>query len=685
MKNWLVTSADRKAAEMLSAQCGLPPFIVYILIIRGFNTKESIMEFLSNDAGFENPFDAVDMDKAVERINRALDNYEKICVYGDYDADGVSSTALLCTYLETVGADVFYYIPSRENEGYGMNDDAVRKIHEKGTNLIITVDNGIAAHKQVDLANELGMDVVITDHHKPVSEEMPNAVAVVDLHRTDCPSKFKELSGVGVVLKLIFAMEQGQMDKEEILDNYCDIAAIGTIGDIVPLRGENRTIVKHGLNLIRNSQRYGINALIEASSLSGKKITAGSLAFSVVPRINAGGRLGESFETVNLLMTDDMQEAEEIARELSQDNNKRQSIEKEIIDEILKEQKKRPRIFAMPVIVVESDNWHQGVIGIAAARIKELFGKPVIVITFEGDTGKGSGRSVAGFSLCDAVFACSEYLTHCGGHPMAVGLGIKREQVENFREAINQYALSLDEMPMDTLNIDCKLNPAGISLNFVRQLQVLEPYGAGNPTPVFGLYSMRIMDVKSLSENKHLRITAEKNGTKVNIMKFFTAKEDFPFKRGDVADFAVKLDISEFSGGSVSIIAVDVRPENLDYSDLIKSYRIYENFVASQKADDNTFSYLMPTREEFAKVYRYIREAGGIFGGKEILYCGLGKCITFGKLCLILDVMKELNLISIERSDKSERIYLNSIQGKVNLSDSLSIKRLSEVRSDGWT
>lgn len=683
MKNWHVSLADRKTAEKLSAQCGLPPFIAYMLLIRGLDTADKITEFLSDDVGFEDPFDAVDMDKAVERINRALDNYEKICVYGDYDADGVSSTALLCTYLETVGADVFYYIPSRENEGYGMNDEAIRKIHNEGASLIITVDNGIAAHKQVDLANELGVDVVITDHHKPVSDQMPKAVAVVDLHRTDCPSKFKELSGVGVVLKLIFAMEQGQLEKEEILDNYCDIAAIGTIGDIVPLRGENRTIVKHGLNLIRNSQRYGIKALLESSSLSGKKISAGSLAFSVVPRINAGGRLGESFETVNLLMTDDIQQAEKIANDLSLDNNKRQSIEKEIIDEILKEQEKRPEIFALPIIVIESDNWHQGVIGIAAARIKELFGKPVIVITFEGDTGKGSGRSVTGFSLCDAVFACSQHLTHCGGHPMAVGLGIKRENVEAFREAINRYALSLDEMPMDTLNIDCKLNPAGININFVRQLSVLEPYGAGNPTPVFGLYSMKILDIKPLSENKHLRITAEKNGTKVSIMKFFTSKEEFPFVKGDVVDFAVKLDVNEFAGGSVSIIAIDIRPENLDYSQLIRSYRIYEKFVATQKADDKTFAYLMPTREEFAKVYRYIREAGGVAGGRDILYYRLGKCITFGKLCLILDVMKELKLINIDRSDKSERIYLNSIQGKVNLSDSLSIKRLSEVRSDG--
>lgn len=683
MKNWVAASADRKAAEKLSAQCGLPPFIVYMLMIRGLKTSREIMDFLSDSAGFENPFDAADMDKAVERITAALDSYEKICVYGDYDADGVTSTALLCTYLETVGADVFCYIPSRETEGYGMNDGAVRKIHERGASLIITVDNGIAAHSQVDLAKELGMDVVITDHHKPVSQELPKAAAVVDLHRSDCPSEFKELSGVGVVLKLIFAMEQGQMEKEEILESYSDLAAIGTIGDIVPLRGENRTIVKHGLKHIRNSQRYGINALLETSSLIGKKITAGSIAFSIVPRINAGGRLGESFDTVNMLMTDDIGEAEKIAKNLSLDNNKRQTIEKEIIEDILSQLDTRPEIFAMPVIVVESDHWHQGVIGIAAAKIKEIFGKPVIVITFEGEKGKGSGRSVAGFSLCDAVFACSQHLTHCGGHPMAVGLGIEKNKVQDFRKAINEYAMSLDELPCDTLNIDCKLNPAGINLGFVKQLSVLEPYGAGNPTPVFGLYSMVISDIKSLSDNKHLKITAQKNGVFVSVMKFFTSREEFPYEKGDVVDFAVKLDISEFAGGSVSVIAVDIRPEGLDYSQLIASQRIYEKFVVTKKADDRTFDYLMTSREEFAKVYRFIREKNGFAGGKDVLYYKLGKSINFGKLCLILDVMKELKLISIQRNERCEKISLNPMTGKVNLSDSISIKKLSEVRSDG--
>lgn len=683
MKNWVVAKADRKAAETLSAQCGLPPFIVYMLLIRGITTKEEILDFISDDVGFENPFDAIDMDKAVNRINQALDNFEKICVYGDYDADGVTSTALLCTYLETVGADVFYYIPSREHEGYGMNETAVKKIKEKGTKLIITVDNGIAAHDPVQIAKELGIDVVITDHHKPVSEELPKAVAVVDLHRFDCPSEFKELSGVGVVLKLIFAMEQGQTEKRDILDDYSDIAAIGTIGDIVPLLGENRTIVKHGLNLIKNSQRYGINALIESSSLTGKKISAGKLAFSVVPRINAGGRLGESFETVNLFMTDDIDEAENIAKNLSIDNNKRQTIEKEIIAEILGEYEQRSEIFAEPIIVIESEKWHQGVIGIVAARIKEIFGKPAIVITFDGNAGKGSGRSVAGFSLCDAVFACSEHLTHCGGHPMAVGIGIERDKVSDFRNAINRYAESLGEMPMDILNIDCKLNPAGININFVKQLSILEPYGAGNPTPVFGLYSMKIVDIKSLADNKHLRITAEKGQSKINIMKFFTAKEEFPFEQGDFADFAVKLDINDYGGGSISVIAVDVKPENLEFSELINSYRIYEKFIVTKKADDKVLEYLMPSREEFAKVYRYLRDKKVFYGGKDILFHKIGRTINYGKLSLIIDVMKELELINIERNDKSERIFINNIQRKVNLADSVLIKRLSEVRSDG--
>jgi len=493
MKVWSVAKLNKERALAISEMFSIPMVCAALLDVRGINTPDAVEAFLSDELNFDDPFDTKDMDKAVSRITSAIENGEKICIYGDYDADGVTSTTLLFQYLETAGANVSFYIPSRADEGYGLNIDAIKTLSEQGNQLLITVDNGVSAYDEIELANSLGMDVVVTDHHT-VPDRLPNAVAVVNPHRKDCSSAFKELSGVGVVFKLVMALEGEYADIEMIADEYSDIAAIGTVGDIVSLTGENRTIVKHGLKHINNSERVGLSALLKASNCSEKELTSTDLSFSVVPRINAGGRLGLSQKSVELLLTDDEEYALALASNLSEDNSMRQKIEQDILKEIDIIISKDPDILRLPIIIIEGENWHQGVIGIIAAKIKGNFGKACIIISKEGDTARASGRSIEGFALNDALFACSEYLTHFGGHKMAVGFSLDCNKIEDFKKAIFKYYDSLDTLYLPTVNIDFKLNPALLSLELVESLSMLEPYGAGNPSPLFGLYNMEITD-----------------------------------------------------------------------------------------------------------------------------------------------------------------------------------------------
>ena len=380
MKLWTVAPLDKGEATSIQTNYKLPGIIAMLLQIRNITTFDEIDDFLNNDSRIASPFEIKDMDKACERVRSAIDNDEFICVYGDYDADGVTSTALLYSYLEAVGANVMYYIPSRETEGYGMNIAAIDALHQKGVNLIVTVDNGVAAIKEIRHAKSLGIDTVVTDHHMPLGE-LPDACAVVDLHRPDCPSRFKQLSGVGVAFKLIMALEGEYCDVDSLLDNYADLLSIGTIGDIVDLRGENRVFVKRGLQSLMNTDRAGIHALIKNSGLEGKQLTAGNVSFTLVPRINAVGRLGLSGKSVDLLLTENMAEANKIAQAMGNDNTERQQIEKDIIQKIDEEITRNPSRVLDKIIVIDGEGWHQGVVGIVASRIKDIYGKPSIIIT----------------------------------------------------------------------------------------------------------------------------------------------------------------------------------------------------------------------------------------------------------------------------------------------------------------
>lgn len=680
MKVWSVAKVNKERAIAMANKLEIPPLLAMMLDIRGITKEEDVINFLQENKEFSDPFLMKDMDKAVERITTAVENGEKICVYGDYDADGVTSTSLLYSYLrDSLGADVMFYIPTRTGEGYGMNKSAVDKIHSLGVTLIITVDNGISAREEIDYANSLGIDTVITDHHMP-SGAIPKAVAVVNAHQKDDKSPFKDFSGVGVAFKLVMAIEGEYADVDSLLENFSDIATLGTIGDIVPLVGENRTLVKNGLRHIQNSDRIGINAMKQESGIAEKEINSSNVAFTLVPRINAGGRLGSSEKSVNLLLTEDEEEAVTIADKLGIDNRERQNIEKEILASIDEEVRKTPNIVNDKILVFAGKGWHQGVVGIVASRIKEIYDKPTIIIGIDDDgVARGSGRSVEGFSLCDAVFACSEHLAHYGGHPMAVGISLQKEKINDFRKAINAYCKDI-KMPYNILHIDCKLNPNQLDLSILDSLSYIEPCGASNPSPIFGLYNMTIIATKEMGNGKHMRITLSRGQGQVPVYAVYFNHnfQSCSYRNGDIVDVAVTLDRNIYNGQeNLSVKIKDIKYSQSNNEELIDSERIFDKFAKRYKLTKSEVMSILPTRNDFAYVYRFLKQNKGFIYGEYALVNALNYQISMGKLIVILYSMKELGLINWQQGLYQSIIEMKE-SGKVNLEDSVFIKKLKE-------
>lgn len=680
MKVWSVAKVNKERAIAMANKLEIPPLLAMMLDIRGITKEEDVINFLQENKDFSDPFLMKDMDKAVERITTAVENGEKICVYGDYDADGVTSTSLLYSYLrDSLGADVMFYIPTRTGEGYGMNKGAVDKIHSLGVTLIITVDNGISAREEIDYANSLGIDTVITDHHMP-SGAIPKAVAVVNAHQQGDKSPFKDFSGVGVAFKLVMAIEGEYADVDSLLENFSDIATLGTIGDIVPLVGENRTLVKNGLRHIQNSDRIGINAMKQESGIAEKEINSSNVAFTLVPRINAGGRLGSSEKSVNLLLTEDEDEAVTIADKLGMDNRERQSIEKEILASIDEEVRRTPNIVNDKILVFAGKGWHQGVVGIAASRIKDIYDKPTIIIGIDDDgVARGSGRSVEGFSLCDAVFACSEHLTHYGGHPMAVGISLEKEKINDFRKAINAYCKDI-KMPYNILHIDCKLNPNQLDLSILDCLSYIEPCGASNPSPIFGLYNMTVIATKEIGNGKHMRITLSRGQGQVPVYAVYFNHnfQSCSYRNGDIVDVAVSLDRNIYNGQeNLSVIIKDIKYSQSNNEELIDSERIFDKFAKRYRLTKNEVMSILPTRNDFAYVYRFLKQNKGFIYGEYALVNALNYKISMGKLIVILYSMKELGLINWQQGLYQSIIEMKE-SGKVNLENSVFIKKLKE-------
>lgn len=664
IKKWEVAPLNRERAAQIAERYSLPFFLSMLLEIRGFEDEEEIRDLLS-EGRLSDPLLMKDMDKAVERIRRAIDQFEKIAVYGDYDADGVTATSILFTYLEAVGADVIYYIPQREGEGYGMNLHAVEILHEEGVSLIITVDNGIASVAEVARAKELGMDVVVTDHHRP-QREIPEAYAVVDAYQADDHGPYKDLSGAGVALKLVMALEDG--DAGSVLEEYADLAALGTVADVVPVLGENRAIVKAGLNILSRGGRAGVDALLEQSGMEGKAATATSLAFTVIPRINATGRMGAPERAVRLLTCDSQEEAQPLSAEICEDNERRREVEAEIVKEAMERIESEGSLLYSRVIVVDGKGWHHGVIGIVASRITERFGKPCVVISVDGNMAKGSGRSVEGFSLFQAVCACGDLMERYGGHPMAAGITLKAENVPLFRERINQYAAQVcPEMPAQVLSIDCKLNPAALSPEMPQSLEPLEPYGSGNPQPLFGLYNMELRQVVPVGGGNHLRLICAKKGVAVTCMKFGTTPEDFPFSPGDVLDLAVTLEAKEFRGEQKLTVSVrDIKLSGLDMDQCIHTYRLYEKLQREEPLSPQEGAELLPSRQDLAVLYRKLVSLKGQGFSAQSLARDLPG-FHLGKVLLGLDMLEESRLVSLLGGEERKSAEILPTQGKVDI------------------
>ena len=684
MKQWKVKKFDKEKVNQTAKKFNIEPITAMLLHIRGMESDEEIYQFLYEEEELDDPFLMADMNKAVQRITQALYNHEKICIYGDYDADGVTSTALLYDYLSKQGADIIYYIPSREAEGYGMNCNAIDKIHQQDVTLIVTVDNGISAVKEIDYATQLGIDTVVTDHHTP-PEVLPNAVAVVNPHRKDCMSAFKSLSGVGVAFKLIMAMEDEHLDLPKLLAEYSDIVSLGTIGDVVSLTGENRILVKNGLKNIIRLHNKGISALLDTAGLRGnKKITASKLAFSVVPRINACGRLALSEQSVKLLLTQEDDVADEIAFELSQDNMERQNIEKEILAQAKEYLEKNDYIKHLPVMVIKGENWHQGVIGIVSARIKEIYDKPNIVISINAEDAKGSGRSVEGFSLIDAITDCQYLLSHFGGHPMAAGLSMKTVDIEELSIRLNEYAIAKENVPFPVLNIDCKINPSFLTLELAKAVAELEPFGAGNPTPVFGVYNMTLKSVTELGGNRHLRLAFQRESVIINVMRFFISSEEFPYVVGDVLDLAVTVSVNDYNNReSVSIIAKEMKFHSDNHLQLLEHNRMFEKLMTRQNLSKEEYDLLLPTRDDFAEVFKFLKKAKGWhFADYIICHRMNNERINYGRLQVILTAMYQLSLIEYSKNGDNSVIQLLPFQGKADLSSAGIIKLLHTYFDD---
>ncbi len=543
-KKWEYYEENQELIEKISNKFNISNLLAKILINRGIIEEEQIKVFLDptrND--FYDPFLMPDMEKAVSRILKAIKNKEKVIIYGDYDVDGITSTTVLKQFLQERGLETGYYIPNRLKEGYGLNKNAVKQIAEQKYTLMITVDCGISGIEEIDMCNDLGIETIVTDHHEQL-EELPKAYAIIDAKRKDNTYPFRGLAGCGVVFKLIQAISiKLNLEAKEYL-KYLDIVCVATISDIVPLVDENRVIAKLGLKLIEQTRNIGLKTLIRESGY--KKVNSSTISFGVAPRINACGRMGYQNEALNLFLTNSIEEAKKITAELNKFNVQRQAIEKEIFGQALMELKKED-IDKLSTIVLYGDNWHDGVIGIVASKLTEKFFKPTILICFEGEEGKGSGRSIPGFDLHDALVQSSEYLDKYGGHEMAVGLSLKKQNFNKFKQKFEEIAISKDTKKIiPVIKIDGIITAKDLKKDIVKQIELLQPFGEKNKNPIFVYKNLKIDSIRALSEGKHLKLILKDDNILINAIGFNLGYLSEEYTIGDKIDIAGTLETNNF-------------------------------------------------------------------------------------------------------------------------------------------
>lgn len=684
--NWIVNitreaMGNNSTAKEISENLGITLPTAQLLMNRGCSTTEQARSFLCKETEqLHNPFFMKDMEKAVERIITALENEEKIVIYGDYDVDGVTSVSILYLYLKAHDADVSYYIPCRTSEGYGITKCAVQKLAEAGTRLIITVDTGITAVEEAEYAHTLDVDLVITDHHECHSD-IPCAAAVVNPCRPDCEYPFKDLAGVGVVFKVLCAMESMLNPDDPLIDcvrrisrEYGDLVAVGTIADVMPVKDENRLIISYGLSLIENSTRPGLIELIDATKIDSKysgrrKITASFIGYTIAPRINAAGRIRDASLAVELFLAPDCKTAAPIAKALCDINRERQSEENKISEEAYADIEEKHDFEREPIIVLENETWHHGIIGIVASRITEKFGCPSILISFEGqeNMGKGSGRSIKGMNLVDALSSCSDLLEKFGGHELAAGLTIKRENLKEFKRRINEYARQCfkDTDRTTSLEADCELFPSDITMEQAKELYYLEPYGVSNPVPTFVIYNVMIADISSVGGGKHTRLMVRIGSANVTAMCFRSSAAELDLYPGDCVDIMFGLDINEFMNQrNIQMIVKDIRLAKRLYDMEKQEHDLYDALMGVNPYALSEYAEgIIPERQDFAVIYstlkRELKSQHEVFSVRALrhLLARSGVMMPYTKLKGVIDIFHEMGLLKVEELDAEREIY----------------------------
>ena len=666
---WKVNKVDEKTAVRLANAIGSTLLLARVLVARGMDTPEAAMQFLGEDTPISDPFLLKDMDKAVERIRRAVDEDERIVIFGDYDVDGVTATALLYDYLQnTLFGDIGYMLPSRSDDGYGLSERIVRQLAEEGCQLLITVDNGISAVNEVALANELGMDVVVTDHHLP-GEQLPAAVAVVDPKRADDTSPFKALCGAGVAFKLCCALDDGEVDG--CLEEYSDLTALGTVADKMPLLSENRTIVKEGLRMLTYCNRPGLAALIERCGLADRNVTADKIGYTLGPRINAAGRMANADVALDLLICEEPDQGEALADQLFEVNAERQQVEHDIMDDIHRMLDADPSRKEDRIMLVWGENFHPGVIGIVASKLVESYHKPAIVISLQNGEGRGSGRSVEGFNLYDALAACQGCLVRFGGHAMAAGLSVREEQLNDLRSALNEYAATrFPEFKTPPLMVDVEIRLDQITLDEVEGLHYLEPCGDGNPSPLFLAKNVVLEGVNPSRNGNHSYLNLRQDGGMLSAMLFNKTAEELMPLLGSHVDVVLDLSIYE---GKLSAHVKGLRQAKADPGQV----RLYAAFRKGQTISSAQKALLRPDRAYVAGIYRTICKGGVSADTLQPLLAQIGAQTT-GKTMAGLEALLQLGLIEVQEQNGVRVFAQLPVSGKKDLTSAPILKALQE-------
>ena len=675
---WNVTQPDMSAVNALVG-CGYAPLTAMVLASRGLSTPQDAARYLDCNVDLIDPFCMTDMDLAAGRVGLAMSRGEKIAVFGDYDVDGITATCLLTDFLRRHGADVVSYIPGRLEEGYGLNPIALRQLCGEGVKLIVTVDCGITAVAEAELCRELGMDLVITDHHE-CKEVLPQAVAVVDPHRPDGGYPHKNLSGVGVAFKLAAALCGSQ---EEVLEEYADMVCLGTVADVMPLQGENRVFVARGLQSLRNTRRPGIAALMAESGCAPDHVSASSIGFMLAPRINAAGRMGQILLALDLFLTEDPEKARELAAALCDLNRQRQAVESDIYATAIS---MLPQGKAPEAIVLAEESWHQGVVGIVASRIAEEYSCPAFLICLDGEHGKASSRSYGGFNLFSALRSLSELLESYGGHELAAGFTITRSNIPEFRRQVCALAAAYysDDTPRTSLDVDCAVQPELLTVSNIDSLAALEPCGNGCPKPVLAITGMTVDRISMVGNGRHMRLRLRRGRHMINAIYFSATPETVSICPGDVVDVAFNPQVNEHRGDrTVQMNVLDIRPScTASCSPDTGSYRALQRGQLTPEIAAE----LLPSRATLAMVWRYLAAAGsGQIQESPLCLCRKivrwsNTPLSLGQLMTCLDIFRDVGLLEIQRMHKYITIRLTPGAGKADLNGSRTMQQLLQAK-----